>query len=173
MLPFLGPGARVLDVGSGSGYLTAVLAELVDAAGGDGAAEGQGRRDRGRVVGLEHIRALKDLGEGNCSKSERGRQLLREGRLGFVVGDGRRGWREDDDGNGRQGWDAIHVGAAAVELHNELVAQLRSPGRIFIPVAEPNGHDQFIWVVDKDANGEVTKRRTHGVRYVPLTDAPE
>ena len=41
---------RVLDVGSGSGYLTHVLAELV----GDG----------GVVVGLEHIAALRDLGEG-------------------------------------------------------------------------------------------------------------
>lgn len=34
------------------------------------------------------------------------------------------------------GWDAIHVGAAAVKWHDELVRQLRSPGRLFIPVAE-------------------------------------
>lgn len=44
--------------------------------------------------------------------------------------------------------------------------------RIFIPVEDPNGSGQYIWVVDKDANGIVTKKKTYGVRYVPLTDAP-
>ena len=46
LLPFLYPGARVLDVGSGSGYLTHVLATLV---GGEG-----------RVVGVDHIRGSRD-----------------------------------------------------------------------------------------------------------------
>merc|ERR1711939_684708 len=63
--------------------------------------------------------------------------------------------------------------AAAVELHQELVDQLRSPGRIFIPVEDARGGGQYIWVVDKDANGSVTKKKTYGVRYVPLTDAPK
>lgn len=113
LLPFLKPGSRVLDIGSGSGYLTAVLAELVS---GDG-----------RVVGLEHIDALRDMGEKNVGKSERGREMLGKGKVRFVVGDGRKGWvEEDSDG---EGWDAIHVGAAAVEVHQELVDQLRSPGR--------------------------------------------
>jgi protein-L-isoaspartate(D-aspartate) O-methyltransferase len=39
-------------------------------------------------------------------------------------------------------------------------------------VEDPNGYGQWIWVVDKDKNGKVTKSRTMGVRYVPLTDAP-
>jgi len=60
-----------------------------------------------------------------------------------------------------------------VELHKELVEQLRSPGRIFIPVEDPNGFGQHIWVVDKNEKGEVTKKRTMGVRYVPLTDPPK
>jgi len=115
LLSFLTPGSRVLDIGSGSGYLTAVLAELVQDGG-----------KRGRVVGLEHIKALKELGEGNVGKSERGREMLRGGLVKFVVGDGRKGWREDGE---EEGWDAIHVGAAAVELHEELIDQLRSPGR--------------------------------------------
>lgn len=123
LLPYLKPGARVLDIGSGSGYLTAVLAELVYPQEEDG----KGEAGKARVVGLEHIKALRDLGEGNMRKSERGKQLLAEGKVSFVVGDGRKGWREGDDGE--NGWDAIHVGAAAVELHQELVDQLRSPGR--------------------------------------------
>jgi protein-L-isoaspartate(D-aspartate) O-methyltransferase len=43
--------------------------------------------------------------------------------------------------------------------------------RIFIPVEDPDG-GQYIWVVDKDAQGKVTEERTIGVRYVPLTNAP-
>lgn len=85
----------------------------------------------GKVVGVEHIKELRDLGEQNMSKSEEGRELLRQGRVSFVVGDGRKGWVDQDDGVGEEerGWDAIHVGAAAVKLHEELVAQLRRPGR--------------------------------------------
>lgn len=125
LLPFLKPGARILDIGSGSGYLTHVFAELVFPRDQD---EGQGDKDKkGLVVGLEHIQALRDLGEGNMSKSSSGKEFLEAGKVRFVKGDGRKGWVEE--GKGEKGWDAIHVGAAAVEVHGELVEQLRCPGR--------------------------------------------
>lgn len=158
LLPYLRPGSRVLDIGSGSGYLTGVFAELVCP---PGSSEG------GRVVGLEHIPALRDLGESNFEKGERGREMLRDGKVAFVVGDGRKGWKE----KGGEEWDAIHVGAAADELHAELVEQLKRPGRMFIPVEGRMG--QHVWVVDKDADGTVKKERQYGVRYVPLTDPPK
>lgn len=147
------PAPRVLDVGSGSGYLTHVLAEL-------GAAT---------VVGMEHIRELRDLGEENMRKSEEGRGLLESGKVRFVVGDGRKGW---DEGGTEEGWDAIHVGAAAKEVHPELVGQLRRGGRMFIPVEEEGSGGQWVWCVDKDGEGGVSKERLFGVRYVPLTDPP-
>lgn len=161
---------RILDIGSGSGYLTHVLAELA----GEGSV----------VVGVEHIQELRDLGEANMAKSPEGRALLSSGRVRFRVGDGRKGWTEEASPGGGQpgvggeaagqdgGWDAIHVGAAAIELHQELVDQLRSPGRMFIPVGDKDGWGQFIWTVDKDRDGKVTKKKLYGVRYVPLTDAP-
>ncbi|KAI1848394.1 hypothetical protein JX265_008824 [Neoarthrinium moseri] len=166
---------RVLDIGSGSGYLTHVMAELA----GEGSV----------VVGIEHIDELRDLGEANMAKSPEGRALLESGRVRFRVGDGRKGWSEPSPGDAlpgvggkatsgsrdegeEGGWDAIHVGAAALELHQELVDQLRSPGRMFIPVGGKDGWDQFIWTVDKDRKGKVTKKKLYGVRYVPLTDAP-
>jgi protein-L-isoaspartate(D-aspartate) O-methyltransferase len=37
-----------------------------------------------------------------------------------------RGVGEEDDDSG---WDAIHVGAAAAEIHQPLIDQLRRPGR--------------------------------------------
>ena len=101
---------RILDIGSGSGYLTHVLAELA----GNGAL----------VVGLEHITELKELGEGNMAKSDRGKELLSSASVRFRSGDGRKGWVEGDNSE----WDVIHVGASAKEVHPELISQLRSPG---------------------------------------------
>lgn len=170
LLPFLGPGMRVLDVGSGSGYLTAVMAELV--------APGEEEKGKeGKVVGLEHIEGLRVLGEGNLRKGIRGKVLLEKGTVRFVCGDGRKGWIDNGDGDQgpkeEKGWDAIHVGAAAKEVHGALVEQLRCPGRMFIPVEDKRGYgDQHIWVVNKDDDGKVTKEKLYGVRYVPLTDAP-
>lgn len=82
-------------------------------------------------------------------------------------------------------YDAIHVGAAAPTLPSELVDQLASPGRMFIPVGT---FMQYIEQVDKDEQGKVTSKRIMGVsvsvqakelaveqlihcrKYVPLTD---
>lgn len=109
LLPFLYPGARVLDVGSGSGYLTHVLASLVGT--------------EGRVVGVDHIQELVDLAKRNTGKSPEGRDMLEKGQVAFVKGDGRKGWSDGAP------YDAIHVGAAAVEAHAPLVEQLKTPGR--------------------------------------------
>lgn len=160
LLPFLKPGSRVLDVGSGSGYLTAVIAELVC------------NGEDGKVVGLEHIRELKEFGEKNLGKSEKGKSLLESAKVEFVEGDGRKGWVDGKGGETRELWDAIHVGAAAKMIHDPLIEQLKRPGRMFIPVEDKEDGDQWIWVIDKDSEGTVKKERLYGVRYVPLTDAP-
>lgn len=113
VLPYLAAGPsprRVLDVGSGSGYLTHVLAELVG--------------DDGLVVGLEHIQELRDLGHRNTRKSARGSDLIDRGVIRYRVGDGRKGWEEE----GVSDWDVIHVGASAKEVHSDLLEQLKSPG---------------------------------------------
>lgn len=110
LLPFLSPGAKVLDIGSGSGYLTHVLAKLVEPGG--------------KVVGVDHIQGLVDLAKRNLGKSPDGRELLSSGRVRIVKADGRLGWKEGGP------YDAIHVGAAAAEAHPALLEQLKAPGRL-------------------------------------------
>ncbi|KAL9094828.1 MAG: hypothetical protein Q9165_002777 [Trypethelium subeluteriae] len=173
LLPFLkpSPSTRVLDIGSGSGYLTAVLAHIVnlttatqqqqqDSTSPTGSGGGGG----GTVIGLDHIQELVDMAKTNMAKSEDGRGMLESGKVRFVKGDGRKGWREGAP------YDAIHVGAAAAKLHEELVDQLKAPGRLFVPVEEL--YQQHIYVIDKKEDGSVTREKVMAVRYVPLTDAP-
>lgn len=109
LLPFLHAGAQVLDIGAGSGYLTHVLANLVGA--------------EGRVTGVDHIRGLVDLAKRNVGKGAEGMEMLKKGQINFVEGDGRKGWVQGAP------YDAIHVGAAAVETHASLLEQLKAPGR--------------------------------------------
>lgn len=171
LLPFLGPDSRVLDVGSGSGYLTHVFANLIT----DSSSPSTGAD--GCVIGIDHIQGLVDMSRNNMAKSETGRKLLESGKVKLVVGDGRLGWPEGGP------YDAIHVGAAAATMHTALIDQLKAPGRMFIPVESGGEHGgsksfglggpQYIWIVDKKEDGTVKKEKVFGVSYVPLTDAPK
>ncbi|KAJ5118528.1 Protein-L-isoaspartate(D-aspartate) O-methyltransferase [Penicillium atrosanguineum] len=165
LIDHLQPGSQVLDIGSGSGYLTHVFANLVTAPGSS---------DQGQVIGVEHIPELVELARTNMNNSDDGRKLLESGKVKFITADGRLGWKEGAP------YDAIHVGAAAEQLHPLLIQQLRAPGRLFIPVDSSDdesltssvGGGQYIWVVDKKADGSVHKQKVFQVKYVPLTDAP-
>ncbi|KAL4923288.1 protein-L-isoaspartate O-methyltransferase [Aspergillus undulatus] len=167
LINYLRPGSHVLDIGSGSGYLTHVLANLVVGTPSNGGPKGQ-------VIGVDHIQDLVSLAHDNMSRSEGGKKLLDTGSVKFIKADGRRGWPEGAP------YDAIHVGAAAEELHPLLVEQLKAPGRMFIPVSAEGtpasvalGGGQYIWVVDKKEDGSIHKEKVFSVSYVPLTDSPK
>nr|CAB3484887.1 unnamed protein product [Digitaria exilis] len=63
-------------------------------------------------------------------------------------------------------YDAIHVGAAAPEIPQPLLDQLKPGGRMVIPVGT---YLQDLQVVDKNADGSISVRNDTSVRYVPLT----
>eukprot|EP00215_Chloropicon_roscoffensis_P008364 CAMPEP_0197505278 /NCGR_PEP_ID=MMETSP1312-20131121/4080_1 /TAXON_ID=464262 /ORGANISM="Genus nov. species nov., Strain RCC2335" /LENGTH=236 /DNA_ID=CAMNT_0043052213 /DNA_START=117 /DNA_END=828 /DNA_ORIENTATION=- len=145
----LKPGNRVLDVGSGSGYLTAVMAHMV-------------RGEGGLAVGLEHIPSLHRAGEENCRRDPGARTLLDSGELVFVLGDGRRGHLESSP------YDCIHVGAAATSIPSNLLEQLARGGRLVCPVGKEGGSQRLV-CVDRDRDsGKLSERIVMGVQYVPL-----
>ncbi|RSH78125.1 uncharacterized protein EHS24_002581 [Apiotrichum porosum] len=137
-------GGAVLDVGSGSGYLTAVLHRLAP---------------RATVIGIDHLQGLADLARTNLAKD--GVTIGPASKIDIVCGDGRKGWPAHAP------YQVIHVGAAAPSIPDALVDQLAAPGRMFIPVGVV---EQDIWQVDKDASGAVIRKKLFGVMYVPLTD---
>lgn len=109
MLGWLGvkPGNRVLDVGSGSGWTTALLAYLAGSSG--------------RVDAVEIVPELVDFGRRNCRRS--GLKNVRFHQAGRVSG-----WPR------RAPFDRILVSAAAQTLPGELVEQLAPGGKLVIPV---------------------------------------
>jgi protein-L-isoaspartate(D-aspartate) O-methyltransferase len=145
LLPALRDGSRVLDVGSGTGILSAALAHLVG--------------PHGTVVGIDVVEELVRSSVENIRKSNA--ELLDSGRLTLLVADGWRGYP-----NGAP-FDAIHVGAAAAQMPRALVEQLAPGGRMVIPVGAQN-HEQWFVLVEKAADGTVSERRLMSVRYVPL-----
>ncbi|KXN84050.1 Protein-L-isoaspartate(D-aspartate) O-methyltransferase [Leucoagaricus sp. SymC.cos] len=147
LLPYLHPSAKVLDVGSGSGYLTAVFHHLVGPSG--------------KVVGIDHIPELVDWSVTNLRQDGLGKALEKK-QIEMVAGDGRKGYPSGGP------YDAIHVGAAAPSLPQELVDQLASPGRMFIPIGS---YIQYIEQVDKDEHGNVTTKRVMGVSVSCLTSS--
>ena len=137
---------RFLDIGSGSGYLTVCLSKLIF--------------DQGIVVGIEHIPELYLKGKINIEKHHK--RLLDEKKIILLNCDGRNGYKELGP------YQLIHVGAAAEKIPQVLVDQLAKGGRMFIPIGLDD-NDQWIYVVDKDLNGNITAKKTLSVCYVLLT----
>jgi protein-L-isoaspartate(D-aspartate) O-methyltransferase len=111
------PGLRVLEVGTGSGYQAAVLAET-------GA----------RVWTIEIFRALADEARARL-------QRLGYGRVQVRHGDGYAGWP------GVAPFDAIVVTAGADSIPPALVRQLAPGGRLVMPVGDPRADQRLVLLV--------------------------
>ncbi|HEV8695195.1 MAG TPA: protein-L-isoaspartate O-methyltransferase, partial [Lysobacter sp.] len=78
------------------------------------------------------------------------------------IADGYYGWSE------RGPFDSIVVTAAASSVPPPLIAQLKSGGRMVIPVGS-SFFTQTLMLVEKSADGRVRSRQILPVRFVPLT----
>ena len=127
----------VLEVGTGSGYQAAVLAVIVQQVYSIEVVESLGRTAAERLA---------ELGYRNVQ---------------VRVGDGYQGWPE------KAPFDGILVTAAAPQVPPALVAQLKTGGRMVIPVGGSNDI-QHLKVLTKRADGGYDEKRVLPVRFVPL-----
>ncbi len=111
-----GPGQRILEVGTGSGYQAAILSRLAE-----------------RVYSIERVATL----------SEATAQILAQLGIHNVelsVGNGYQGWEAHAP------YDGIIVTAAANEVPPALLQQLAAGGRLVIPVGPPYGHQELMLI---------------------------
>mmetsp|Transcript_8811 Transcript_8811/g.7876 ORF Transcript_8811/g.7876 Transcript_8811/m.7876 type:complete len:229 (-) Transcript_8811:55-741(-) len=140
--------ARVLDVGLGSGYLTAVMSRMNPSA---------------LVTGIDCINELVNRAIINIRKKDA--DLMDSGRVVALTGDGWAGYNKNAP------YDCIHVGAAAPEIPKQLLEQLKVGGRMIIPVGEDRAPQELL-MVDRISSGNSAKdykiESLMGVMYVPL-----
>lgn len=127
---------RILEIGAGSGYQAAILAELAN-----------------QVFSVERLKNL----------TEKARAILEE--MGYKnitlnTGDGTMGWEEFAP------FDKIVVSASAEFVPEPLIRQLKSPGKLVMPVGPRIS--QKLLVIEKTAEGEVLEKEICGCVFVPL-----
>ncbi|MBI3466032.1 MAG: protein-L-isoaspartate O-methyltransferase [Planctomycetes bacterium] len=150
-------GQRVLEVGTGSGYQAAVLAEL--------AAEVYTIELLGELAEEAKTR-LKRLGYRLEPAPDSAPQADKErrGRIRVKTGDGYLGWPDAAP------FDAIVVTCGAEHVPEPLFEQLKPGGRMVIPVGKTLA-DQVLKVITKGPKGERQERDVTAVRFVPLRRA--
>jgi protein-L-isoaspartate(D-aspartate) O-methyltransferase len=130
-------GHVVLEVGTGSGYQAAVLATIVDT-----------------VFTIEIVGPLASEAEARLCSLKYSNVVVRHG-------DGYAGWQEHAP------FDGIIVTAAAEEIPQPLIDQLKEGGRMVIPTGDA-WTIQVLTLVEK-RNGRISTRDIAPVRFVPLT----
>lgn len=115
----LKPHYKVLEIGTGSGYQAAVLAEIIDS--------------------VYTIEIIEELGVYTKNKLKK----LGYDQIQVKLADGYYGWEEEGP------FDAIIVTAAAEYVPPPLIAQLKDGGRMLIPVGRPFFVQQLILVEKK------------------------
>jgi len=130
------PADRVLEVGTGLGYAAAVLSRIVS-----------------MVYTIERFESL-------ALKARSRFKLLNYDNIKVKIGDGSKGWAEEAP------FDGIIVSAGAPSIPNSLYAQLKTGGRMVIPVGKK--HYQKILRVRRRLDGSFTEEDLGEVVFVPL-----
>ena len=138
-------GDKILDIGSGSGWTTALLAEIVG--------------DKGKIFAIEIVPELVEFGRKNTGKYN----FVEKGIAEFILADGSKGYpniafRPEL----AEGFDKILASATANEIPNFWKKQLRVGGRIVAPIGNS------IWLLIKKTEQEFEEIEYPGFVFVPL-----
>lgn len=117
----IGPDAKVLEVGSGSGYAAAVISRIAK-----------------RVIGIERQHELVGIA------AERMTCLGYDNVL-IVEGDGTKGWPDEAP------YDAILAAASGSHVPSALVEQLKPGGRLVMPVGDPGWVQKLVMVTKDES----------------------
>lgn len=132
-------GNKVLEVGAGSGYVAALLSELVG--------------DKGTVFGIELVHALHQ-------QAVKALALLGCENVFLRCSDGTLGWKQEAP------FDRIIVSAACRQIPEPLIEQLREKGKLVAPVG---GHfSQEMVLIEKEKGKAVEKESRCCFVFVPL-----
>ena len=141
------PGDKILDIGSGSGWTTALLAEIVG--------------EKGKVIAIEIVPELKEFGEKNVSKYN----FIKKGITEFICVDGSKGYPNISTcPELAEGFDKILASASARELPRAWKEQLKIGGRIVTPIGSS------IWLFIKKTENEFEETEFPGFAFVPLIE---
>ncbi len=131
-------GHNVLDIGSGSGWTTALLSYIVG--------------EKGKVTAIERIPNLCEFGKNNADKFG----FVKKGIAEFHCVDGNEGFEDNAP------YDRILVSAMVEEIPQTFRDQLKIGGKMVIPV-----HND-IWFVEKKGEKEFYKEEYPGFSFVPF-----
>lgn len=145
--PALKP-VRALDIGCGSGYLTAAMAIMMG---------------KGLVVGIDHMKALINKAYINIRNSN---PMLLNDRVQMVAADGRRGYAQ------MAPYDVIHCGAFAETIPDAFKKQLKPGGRLVMALGKADAIQQLI-TADLGDDGSWNIKNVTEVWYLPLTEPYE
>jgi protein-L-isoaspartate(D-aspartate) O-methyltransferase len=142
-------GHKVLEVGAGSGWHAATIAEII-------APTGAPRSEWGHVYTTEIIQGLADFSRKNIINSGYG------DRVTIISLDGSKGYPE------KAPFDRILVTAAAPKIPKPLVDELKSEGILLIPIGSISLF-QKLMKLTKSMNGETSEKSLGGVAFASLT----
>jgi protein-L-isoaspartate(D-aspartate) O-methyltransferase len=142
-------GQKVLEVGAGSGWHSATIAEIV-------APRDAPRSEWGCVYTVEIVQALAENARKNIMNAGYG------DRVKIINADGSKGYVE------KAPYDRVVVTAAAPNVPEPLIDQLKPSGIMLIPVGSVSLF-QNLMKITKGLDGKIKQENLGGVAFVPLT----
>jgi len=146
------PGEKILDVGCGSGWTTALLAFIVNPQENP-----KSEIQKGKVIAIEVIPELKEFGQKNVAKYN----FIEKGVVEFICADGSKGYQKEAP------FDKILVSAEAEKCFQNWKEKLKIGGRTVVTIGNS------IWLLIKRSKEIFEEREYPGFVFVPLITEPD